>query len=83
MPRANIQDWLHLLLIESEIWHAGLFICKNCAIDTTITDNSLQNNILNLLALRIYRLTQGLYDTIDHIFPQVFWAAGFFFSLLV
>lgn len=79
MPQANIQDQLHLLLIESEIWHAGLFVCKNCAIDTTITDNSWQN-ILNLLALRIYRLTRGLYDTIDHIFPQVFELLDYFFA---
>lgn len=41
MPQANIQDWLHLLLIDSEISHAGLFFCRNCALDTTITNNSL------------------------------------------
>lgn len=47
-----------------------------------ITDNSLQNTILNLLALRIYKFIEGLYDIIGHFF-QNFWVSLFFFNILV
>lgn len=81
MPQANNQDGLHLLLIDSEIWHAGPLFCKNCAVDTMIINNSAEQYFKSV-SIENLQITQGLYYTWAY-FSRRFWAAGLFFILLI